>query len=109
LDCSNKVIPTRTVKEYYEENKGEILEYNKDYYEANKEAIKENKKQYYEDNKEKISEYSKEYRQNNKEIIKENKNKKIDCECGSVFSNVNKLRHLKTLKHIKYCESLKSK
>jgi len=89
-DCLNKVIPTRTQKEYREDNKEQISKqrkehynqnkekiseqykkYYQEYYEKNKEKIKEKKKAYYENNKEKILEKEKEYREKNKEKRKE--------------------------------------
>ena len=69
IKCVNKVIPTRTDEEYYEDNKEKIKEYNKDYYENNKEQILERQKEYYKNNKEKILEKYKEYNKNNKEKI----------------------------------------
>ena len=66
----NKVIPTRTHKEYYEKNKDTAIERSKKWYEEHKEQrvidskiyreknetkIKQNKKEYYEKNKEQIS------------------------------------------------------
>jgi hypothetical protein len=42
----NRIIPCRTYKEYYEDNKEKIKENKKKYYEDNKEKIKENKKKY---------------------------------------------------------------
>ena len=72
----NKVIPTRTQKEYREANKDVFSEYKKEYYEANKDVISERVKEYKEANKDKI----KEYREANKDKIKEynqaNKDKK---------------------------------
>ena len=65
----NKYLPTRTKKEYYEENKEQI----KEYYEQNKEQIKEQKKQYREQNKEQISKQKKQYCEQHKEQIKEYK------------------------------------
>jgi hypothetical protein len=64
LDCVNKQIPTRTKKEYYEDNK---------------EAIEAKKKVYYEANKEKIAEYKAKWAQENKDKIRE-KNRKWDLE-----------------------------
>ena len=80
--CVNKFIPTRTDKEYYENNKERykqyrqdnkdlISEYKKEYRRDNKEKISEYHKQYNQDNKEKISEYHKQYNQDNKEKILE--------------------------------------
>ena len=37
---------------------------------------------------------------------KERLNKKINCECGSIFRKADKCRHLKTKKHIDYINSL---
>ena len=88
----NKVIPTRTQKEYREDNKEKIQAKQKKYCEDNKEEIK----QYREDNKEKM----KEYRQDNKEKIQEQK-KTIDCcpTCGSLYQRTSKSQHLKSKKH----------
>ena len=81
-ECINKYIPTRTHKEYYEDNKqimndknkqyrevakDEIKEQKKEYYKTNKQIIKDKNKQYIEANKEQTKHYQKEYRQANKE------------------------------------------
>ena len=58
-------------KQYYEENKDEILKRNKKYREEHKEEIAEQKKQYREEHKEEITEYQKQYYENNKEEILE--------------------------------------
>ena len=67
----NKQIPTRTRKEYYQDNKQKFLEKNKEWNEDNKEKRKEYKKDYYEKNKEKLKGYSKDYSEDNKEKKKE--------------------------------------
>ncbi len=90
----NKVIPTRTKKEYREETKEQRLEYQKEYYEANKERQKE----YYEANKER----QKEYTEANKEKIKERISQPFECECGSIVQHKTKARHLKSKKHQKF-------
>ena len=66
-ECVNKVIPTRTQKEHYQDNKENIKKYQKNYDDNNKEK----RKQYYENNKEKFKEKLKKYREENKEKIKE--------------------------------------
>ena len=66
-ECVNKVIPTRTDKEYREDNKEKMKKYLEEYYENNKEKLKEQRKEYRENNKEQM----KEYRENNKEKLKE--------------------------------------
>lgn len=67
LQCINKLIPLRTTKEWYEDNREHIKEYNKEYKESNKEKIQE----YNESNKEKIKEYRVIYYETNKDIIKD--------------------------------------
>ena len=73
LDCINKVIPTRTNKEYYISNKEQLLEHRKEYRENNKEQLAKKKQEYYENNKERILEQRKEYYENNKDRILEQK------------------------------------
>lgn len=65
----NKVVPTRTSTEWYDENKDTIKAKNKAYRETHKQEIAEQKKQYREDNKEKIFQAKKEYRERNKEAL----------------------------------------
>lgn len=82
----NMRLPTRTTKEwcednkkelnekkkkYREEHKEELNEKSKKYYENNKEQINEKKKKWYEEHKEKISEKYKKYYENNKEKLAE--------------------------------------
>jgi len=85
--CVNKNIPGRTIKEYKEDNKEKIIEYNKQYNENNKDKLKE-------------------YRENNKEKINEYKKQPFNCECGSCLTISHKSRHLKSQKHIDYINNL---
>ena len=70
-NCVNKNIPCRTRKEYIEENKDKINEYNKKYREENKDKIKNDWKEYYEKNKDERKEKAKEFREQNKEYYKD--------------------------------------
>lgn len=70
LDCVNKFIPDRTKKEWYEDNKGDILE------------------------------HQKQYRQKNKEKIKARDSEKTTCECGVSLTRGNLARHKKSNKHL---------
>lgn len=80
-ECVNKIIPTRTDKEYREANKEKIFEQGKQYREANKEIIFEKKKQYREANKEVIAKHKKEYYEANKEaILKQLKEKRSNIK-----------------------------
>ena len=67
LECVNKCIAGRTMKEYQEIHKEQIKEQHKEYREAHKEKIKEQSKAYREANKEAINERDKAYREANKE------------------------------------------
>ena len=88
MECVNKNIPGRTVKQYYIDNKEHLIkkqkQYNnvnknqiKQYYEDNKETIVEQKKQYFVDNKEHLIEKHKQYYVDNKDQINE-KQKQYD-------------------------------
>ena len=103
--CINKVIPGRTDKEYYEDNKELIMLQNKEYYEKNKDKRKAYKKA----NKEKIALKKKEYYEANKEKIALGKKEKFECECGSTLSKSANSRHIKRNKHLKYVNDNKKK
>ena len=130
----NTLIPTRTVKEYYEDNKEKLKEYHEKWYIQNKTEVlekcklyRENNmekehercKLYRENNKEKVQERSKLYRENNIEKIKarkklyyeNNKEKlreRIECICGSVHCKADLSRHKKSLQHINFIKSQES-
>lgn len=80
LDCVNKVIPGRTHKETNQE--------------------------YYVNNKEKIILASKLYRDQNKDKISQQDKVPYYCECGTQCTTKNRLKHLRTLKHL---QNMKSK
>ncbi len=88
LNCQ---LPGQTNKEchriYDIKNKDKIKEYKQQYYIINKEK----NKQYYEDNKDKIQKRNKE---------------KIKCECGCIVSKQCLNIHEKTIKHLKFINSL---
>ena len=106
-------------KEYFNKNTSVIKAKCKEYYDKNTETIKIKKKEYYDRNVEtiltKIKEYrdknvdaikikKKEYYDKNTDKIKAKHNEKFTCSCGSNYTHVNKSRHLKTKKHLKYLE-----
>ena len=108
MDCVNKTIAGRSMKEYYENNKDKIKEYVKEYRENNKDKINEYNKDYRENNKDKINEY----RKNNKDKMKEyqlnyyenNKNKinqKIKCDiCNIEIYKRGLKKHENSIKHL---------
>jgi len=69
--CINIVIPNRTMKEYYQENKDDIKQRTSKYYYNNVEHYCIYNKNYRDKNKEKLQEYDKQKYLNNKEKIKE--------------------------------------
>jgi len=86
-ECVNKKIPTRSYKEYYEENKEEINKRNCEYAKKNRTFCNEISIKSYYKNKEKINEKAKET---------------MKCECGSIFRKVDKSKHYKTKKHLEH-------
>ena len=123
MDCVNKQIPTRTKKEWTEENKDYYKIYQKQYHQDNKDHLNQIKKEYREKNKDHLNQKKKEYRENNREKIKiqhkkfreknletirEKQKEKFNCECGGKFTFSNKSTHLKSKKHIKFSHSLQT-
>ena len=53
IDCVNKVIPNRTSKQYYQDNRDKM----KEYYQDNRDKRLDQMKQYYLDNRDRIKQY----------------------------------------------------
>ena len=113
----NSNVPSRTNKQYKQDNREKILKQNKQYKQDNREKILKQKKQYYEDNKEKIKQYrednrekilkqKKQYYEDKKEKITQRRAQKITCDCGMIISRSSKSDHLKTKKHKDIIEAL---
>ena len=79
----NKCIPTRTKKEWRQNNKEKYKEYKKKYRANNKNKINEKNNKYYQTNKKKL-------------------NQKFNCECGGKYTDTHKSAHFKTKKHQDY-------
>lgn len=71
--CVNKFIPTRSNKQYLQDNADKIKEYKKEHYQDNADKIKEQHKKYQQGNADKIKEYHKQYHQSNIDRKKEYK------------------------------------
>jgi len=109
----NAAVPTRTKKEYQEDNIEWIAERKKQHNADNKEKYKEYFKKRYEANKEQISEQKKQHYNENKVVIKEKlktyyelhkekwKRESTVCECGGTITG-HKARHVKSQKHIQW-------
>ena len=108
FDCVNKVIPGRTGKEYYQDNKDKINQISKEYHSKNQNNIdyQNKRKEYSEKNKDKVSQMKKEYYKKNKEKIlekmKEKNKEKITCECGSIIRILTIPRHERSKKHLNF-------
>ena len=94
----NHVIPGRSSKEYFEDNKANILEKQKMYYDKNNEDILQKKKDYY------MNVVKLNYEQN-KETILEKRKEKMTCECGSNFRKADISQHNKCKKHLLHLAS----
>lgn len=86
-ECVNKVVPNRTGKEYYIDNKNKISERHKQFYIDNQVKLLEKHNQYYYDNKIRLLE-------------------KHKCECGGKFTTNDKAKHNKSIKHQSYLKEL---
>jgi len=109
----NSHIPTRTMKEWYEEHKEQLQEYSKNYYNEKKTKLIEKQKNYDKKNKEQIKEYKKIYREKNKNKINEQQQKirevnkteineklraKVKCEfCECLVNKSSLKRHQQTI------------
>lgn len=89
-NCVNLTIPTRTPKEYKEDNRDKIDKYMEQWRHENKEHMKN---------------YSKKYRQERYEY----RHEKFECECGGKYIRTLKSQHLKTKKHQRWLESQTNK
>jgi hypothetical protein len=98
----NRVIPHRTVKEYRDENREHIREYDRNFREANREKLREKDRQYKEQNREKIRERDRMFLEENKERINEKRREKITCVCGCSINSSSRSKHEKTKKHQQY-------
>ena len=96
----NSDIPCRTPKEYYQDHKEEISEYNKKYNQDHKEEISIKQNIYNEINKVKIAEQMKKKYENNKQEINEKAKEKIQCECGCFIRKSDIAAHRKTKRHL---------
>jgi len=104
----NIKVPSRTPKQYCQDNRDKISERKKKYRQDNHEKLLEyrkqynqdnleKKKQYRQDNRDKLLEKKKQYYQDNREKI----NQKIPCEiCGFIGAKKSLKRHQKTKKCI---------
>jgi len=108
LKCVNKIIPTRTSKEYRNDNKERLKLKNQEYRDNHIERLKIKEQEYRDNHKEETKIRDKKYREANLDKIHAFKNKKTDCPCGGSYTHCHKALHLRTLKHQNYIKSLKN-
>jgi hypothetical protein len=92
LDCVNKIVAGRTIKEWRKDNIEKIKQQRKEYNFKNKEKIKQQNKEWMKENKDKWKKYKQEWRKKNRFV----------CVCGVEISKENKTKHEKTKKHIDF-------
>jgi uncharacterized membrane protein len=109
-DCVNRNQPGRECKQWQSDNKEKLREYIKQYNQENKEKIQRYQQEYREENKENTQQYQKQYQQQyyteNKAKIQQYQKQKFICSCNGKYTQVNKLRHMKSKKHIAYIATL---
>ena len=96
----NKIIPSRTRKQHYEEERLNILAYKKSYHQNNREKILEKRRERYHENKETYRIKQKAYYELNKDKIKERRSIKrfwLDGTQTSMASS--RFRHLNSKAH----------
>ena len=98
--CVNKNIAGRNKKEYNEEHKDQIKNWQKDFYDNHPNYSRD----YYEANKEHYTELRNAYRTKNCESL----NKKHECSCGGKYIFRHQSTHNKTLRHLTYLEENKN-
>ena len=103
----NRQIPSRTKKEYAEDNKDHLRQYHSDYYEDNKDHILHNRQLYCEKNKEKIKNCLKSTLLKYKEKYKARKQIKCICECGKTYTKQCEARHRRSMKHLNFINNNK--
>jgi len=106
-DCVNKIVPNRSLAEYYQDNKERIREQHKKWRgNGGNEVEKKRKVIYREEKKEEIAKSTKEYYLKNKErqdaYKNEWKSKKVVCECGCELSRGGIYRHRRSKMHQDY-------
>ena len=77
-------------RQYYQENKEKIAEEQRQYRQNNKEKIAERERRYYKKNKESLTEYKREYFQNNKEKIAERERRYYKSMPAGIYKITNK-------------------
>ncbi len=106
--CVNIEVPTRTPKEWREQNKESVSANKKSYYLDNKDTILEKRKQEYKYKPEVKMQRSKSYRDLNADKLRNRRIEMVMCECGHEYSRCSLVKHRRTDIHKQRLEALKS-
>lgn len=87
MKCVNKVIPTRTDKEYRESENVKLAQ--KEYWQSEKGKEIKRKK-------------DKRYRLKHDDEVKKHKKEKFECKCGGKYTKCHEQEHYRTVKHQSY-------
>ena len=90
-ECINKNIAGRNMKQYNEDNRDKICEYNRSRYVTKKEEILKQQTQ---------------YKKDNRDLILKKGRQPWTCECGITITVNNKSHHLNTSKHQRYINQM---
>jgi hypothetical protein len=127
----NVRVPSRSGKEWRDDNKDKYQEYRKEYYEQHKDELRvkekiyrennydkikqrreDNKerdykvhKVYHEKNRDKINENKKKYYESNKDKISEHGSQRITCACGAEIARGGKAQHERSIKHQQFIKT----
>ena len=111
-ECCNRMTPLRTDKEYYADNRQELLKKKKQYHIEHRDERNKYCKEWYEKNKVlkgrpplKTEEEKRKYRNEWYSKQVERYKEKFTCECGSTYRKLAKSRHEKSKKHINFINS----
>ena len=102
----NKSIPTRTRKEYYDQERSNILAYKKSYHQNNRNKLIKKRRERYHENKDYYRIKAKAYYDLNKDKISEKRSEKIFWIDGTQTTrSSSRFRHLNSKKHKKSMET----
>jgi hypothetical protein len=107
LSNMNTNIPSRTVKQYIEDNRENINKSRREWRHKNPEKAKKINDECVERNREKINKrnnerLTKKYREDEeyRQKVLESNKEIIDCECGESYTRCHKKRHINSKKHL---------
>ena len=115
LKCINKIVSGRSKQQYRKDKRDEINNHKKKMYAMDRARIIQKQKQYAIEHKETVQEYQRMYREKTKTQradantqYRMNNSLTVECPCGSSIKIYKMRDHIKTQKHRKYMETIKT-